>query len=276
MSNRNGKVNTELVRSLRYSHSMCMFVPLRLGVWAYALVNTVVCFVMLVRMFNCDTAECRAAFPFGGYHHQSRTIIGFVDFFGIFMGLAGIVGCWREEAEKTWIFLVYQVLRILAWLTLVLIDSHALNSCEKWIKDIMLMVEVEPWNPIVYQIALDHKCQEARAGLFLGSVFLLFVFFYWAIATYRLLDDLKDDPAWLLDGVQARQEMDEASAACPISRPDLSSHGQGRFMPDATGHTVGHAAFSNWLSVEGVGNDPAHYGTAQGPYKTNYMSGHLV
>lgn len=257
--------NKEAQRSLKTMHTMCMIIPVRLGIWAYAVINVVVCFVLLLRMAGCDTAECRGALPFAGYHHYTRVILCLLNLFGVVMGLAGIVGCWYQEAEKVQIFFTYQMLRLFFWVLIILIDGNALHGCETWIKDIHTMVEENPWNPIVYQIALDHGCRGARWALFVGSSVIVLIFIYWALATYQLLNDMKDDPAWLLDCVKSRMEMDEISSACPISRPKLP-HGpvDGRFAPDATGHMAGHAGFSEWTSMDAAGDGGTHYGINEG------------
>lgn len=175
--------------------TMCLCVPLRLGV---LLAASVTFFTSL--MFVLDRQYYEVAFRHytGGYTLASQVVVGVVEYTGVLAGLLGVLGAWYCTKNYIVSYNIWQLVRLVAWIAMYVIDVPLLRTCELWVNDIQRMTKEHGWNPIMYEIALHAQCPSERTSFFASSGFAMLFFMYIAWGTTKYQDYMDRIPKHLL------------------------------------------------------------------------------
>lgn len=170
-------------------------VPLRTAVFLNALYSVILAaFFLLSRQFIADTLRMFC----GGYALQSRVIAEILDVTALIWGAFGIVGCVYLKSQYIRVFLYYQYARLFAWFLMYYTDVPLLWHCEMWKKDTQQAAERFGWNDVMYRVSLSNRCPQERALFTTLSTMCLLLFFYCIRGTQRFLEELEEEPKYLL------------------------------------------------------------------------------
>uniref|UniRef100_A0A7S1WR90 Uncharacterized protein n=1 Tax=Alexandrium catenella TaxID=2925 RepID=A0A7S1WR90_ALECA len=178
-----------------YVQTMCLCVPLRLGV----LISAVLTFLTsLVYVANRQLWEYTFRHCMGGYASSSRVVIGAIEVTGLIVGLLGIVGTWYQKQDYIISFNLWQFARLGAMSFMYVVDIPLLTHCEDWVNDIKHMTEVHGWNQLMYDIAMAGGCDGERVRFLVLSFLTLAVFMYLTWVTLRYQEFMSCVPKHLL------------------------------------------------------------------------------
>lgn len=173
----------------------CFCIPLRLGIFINAL-GTIV--GSLSMMFAKHEFEESMRIFGGGYAMLSRTIIGFLEITGCMWGIIGVMGVWQCKEHFLQIYNLYQMARVVTWFGMYATDGPLLWNCELWLTDIKEAIQISGYNPIMYRIALEGRCQQERFYFFFFSTISLLFFIYLTRINQIYQAQLAEEPAYVL------------------------------------------------------------------------------
>jgi len=176
-------------------HTMCLCVPLRLGVLFVA------AFTCLSSVFYCcDRAHWNYVFRHftGGYQLGSQIAVGVMEVTGVPFGAMGALGAWYAKDDYIGAFNMWQMARILVWLFMYYMDIPLMRGCEAWVNNVQEMTEKHGWNSVMYNIAVGGHCPGERTRFFVFSFLTLIVFMYMVSATARYHNFMTSLPKHLL------------------------------------------------------------------------------
>lgn len=134
----------------------------------------------------------------GGYVLLSRVIIGFLEVTGCVWGIIGLMGVWQCKEHFLEIYNTYQMIRVIVWCGMYITDGPVLWHCELWMTDIKAAIEMQGYNPIMYKIALEGRCQSERFYFFFFSSLSLLFFIYLTRVNQIYQEQLGEEPGYLL------------------------------------------------------------------------------
>jgi hypothetical protein len=170
-------------------------VPLRTAVFLNAVYSVVLAaFFLLSRQFIEDKLRMFC----GGYALQSRVIAEILDVSALLWGSFGIVGCMFLKPGYIRVFHYYQYARLFAWFVMYYTDVPLLWHCEMWRTDTQEAAARFGWNDVMYRVSLSNRCPQERALFTTLSTICLLLFFYCIRGTQRFLEELEEEPKYLL------------------------------------------------------------------------------
>jgi len=175
--------------------TVCCCFPLRTAVFLSALCTAL---LSLALLGSRDVVGQELRVFTGGYALQSKVIVDLVEISGIVWGTLGVFGVVFLRASYVRTYMSYQMFRLFIWLVMYFTDVPFLWSCELWRTDLKEAAKQYGWNDVMYSIAMSGQCQQERTLFVTCSTFSLFFFLYLTIATQWLLNDLEDEPRYLL------------------------------------------------------------------------------
>merc|ERR1719465_150289 len=90
------------------------------------------------------------------------------------------------------------MIRVVSWLGMYVTDGPVLWNCELWMLDIQKAIKTQGYNPIMYKIALEGRCQQERFYFFFFSSIGLMFFIYLTRINQIYQEMLAQEPAYLL------------------------------------------------------------------------------
>lgn len=187
-SQKRSKVQEMLAHQM---HTLCMCIPLRLGIWLHGTINVVVSFFCVLFLKRSD-------YLIGGYSQVSRTLLATIDLSGVIFGVTGAVGAWRMDTALVTYFYYFQIFRVLAWVGVMWCDLSLLFSCEQWVQDVEWMTQTKGWNQEIFSVAISESCYTRRIAFVVCSIAVLLTLLYLLMATKSFLDDQVEEPKYLL------------------------------------------------------------------------------
>jgi len=94
-----------------HEDTMCMVMPLRLGIFLVAVFTVLWCATLLIFP---SFAQSMVIWT-GGYCLKTRVALGIAEFTGIVFGICGIIGVWYCKRSYVMTFNCWQVFRILVF-----------------------------------------------------------------------------------------------------------------------------------------------------------------
>mmetsp|Transcript_47319 Transcript_47319/g.135657 ORF Transcript_47319/g.135657 Transcript_47319/m.135657 type:complete len:402 (+) Transcript_47319:157-1362(+) len=185
----------EKVQTKVYDHiTVFLCVPLRTAVVMIGVSSVFLGFCLLVDRVGTEDSLRQYV---GGYTMRSRTVIGLVDFLGLFWGLLGIAGAWQLRSSYIKLFMGYQAVRLLAWIWMYFADLPLLWNCELWTKDVTKAAGLYSWNDVMFNVSVEDKCPSERFDFLLRSIPTLLFALYCMAVTQWMLADMEDELAYL-------------------------------------------------------------------------------
>jgi len=175
--------------------TICFCLPLRTAVFVNAL-GTVVLSILL--FFFREVMDDGMRVFTGGYSLQGRVAVDLIEISGCLWGVIGIIGAVYLKTSYVRIYMYYQVARLFAWGVMYLTDVPLLWACELWMTDLELAAKLYGWNHIMYNLAVNSRCQEERFLFTTLSTLCLIFFVQLTWASQKLLNDLEEEPKYLL------------------------------------------------------------------------------
>lgn len=220
----------------------CLCIPIRLGV---LLVSICVVLATAYYLYNPTTHPCRHWL--GGYTSLTQLIVGLTQGSGLFFGLVGAVGAYRNKKDFVTAFLMWQLAVLASQIFVFYKDVVALMPCETWVNDIADMTQGGKWNQIMFDIAMSAKCPSERQDYFVLSTLFKLLFLYVVYFTSSYLDSLNSVPKHLLsihkDPAPGVFYADSRAAPNALIKPPVQQmHGYGGMVggvPGAMGPMVG-------------------------------------
>mmetsp|Transcript_9211 Transcript_9211/g.20053 ORF Transcript_9211/g.20053 Transcript_9211/m.20053 type:complete len:226 (-) Transcript_9211:79-756(-) len=164
----------------REPNMCCMCVPLRLGVFFTALLSI---FLSLLTIVGKSQFGDYLRIFGGGYTLYSRVVIYIICLTGALWSVLGAMGAWKNQEGLVTIYWRYQQLRLVGWVFAFCCDIPALMRCNNWILDINKEIAHSGWNPIVYQIALEGRCESEFALFAVCSSLMFWLYVYFTTKT---------------------------------------------------------------------------------------------
>lgn len=175
--------------------TMCLVMPLRLGIFLVATATVLVSIFAL--LFRTWFLEHTRQFQ-GGYQFKTRVMLGTVETVGILFGMCGILGAWYNRRAYVLWFNVWQVIRILCWVVMYYWDVPLLQNCEQWINDVDGQIAAHGWNDLMYDIAMAAQCPNERSQFWVWSILTFLFFLYLVWCTHRYVEEVEKLPKHLL------------------------------------------------------------------------------
>mmetsp|Transcript_41451 Transcript_41451/g.119935 ORF Transcript_41451/g.119935 Transcript_41451/m.119935 type:complete len:233 (+) Transcript_41451:163-861(+) len=178
-----------------YMQTMCLCIPLRLGI----LLSAAFTFVTSL-LYLCDRSLWEYIFRHftGGYALASRVVIGAIEVTGVLFGLLGVLGTWYQKRDYVVTFNMWQLVRLAAWIFMYYVDIPLMAHCEEWVNSVESVTQAHGWNQLMYDIAMGGTCAEERLAFLVLSFLTLAVFMYMVWATLRYQDFMGRIPKHLL------------------------------------------------------------------------------
>lgn len=181
-------------RTLDHPTVCCCF-PIRSAVFVSALLTVIFALAMLGMR---AVVEARLRVFTGGYELRSRVIVDLLEISGVLWGSVGMVGVLFLKTSYVRTFFYYQVFRLVGWGIMYMTDVPLLWNCELWNTDIKAATAQYGWNDLMFSIAVTNRCPQERTLFVTCSTIGFYVFLYFTMATQWLLNDLDDEPRYLL------------------------------------------------------------------------------
>mmetsp|Transcript_115182 Transcript_115182/g.325452 ORF Transcript_115182/g.325452 Transcript_115182/m.325452 type:complete len:268 (+) Transcript_115182:138-941(+) len=237
--------------------TMCLCVPLRLGVLLVATFTFIISF-----FYVADRAYFSVVYrPYtGGFTDSSKLVVGIFDFTGLLFGVVGIIGAWYCKQDYIAWFNYWQIGRLVSYLVVYWIDVPLLQTCEYWVNDIDRMTKEHGWNQTMYDIALAATCPSTRTNFFIRSVLTLLALMYVIWGTYKYSEFMSLGPKHLL-----RVPKDLAPGAfyahCPGERASLNgTYGKEDYISQRIGVPVDPQGLKGMMATGGGLHPDARYG----------------
>mmetsp|Transcript_95963 Transcript_95963/g.169640 ORF Transcript_95963/g.169640 Transcript_95963/m.169640 type:complete len:730 (+) Transcript_95963:83-2272(+) len=238
----------------------CCCIPLRTMVFLVSASNfCIACLLLLARR----TVEDGNRVLSGGYSLQSLVVNDLVESSGIFFAPFGMVGTVNLEVHHLQTFNNWQIFRLAVWTITYFMDEPLLFHCDLWRTDVKKAVKKYGWNPVMYDIAINQRCNEEFLIFAVLSVLTLLMNMYLVSLTRKLISDVDEQPRYLL--------------RMPADTPDGAfyhySYSQGKSKPPYAAllgkkaMPPGHMAPPAAGLLQGAhGQAPGGYGQAAGGY----------
>mmetsp|Transcript_98735 Transcript_98735/g.205806 ORF Transcript_98735/g.205806 Transcript_98735/m.205806 type:complete len:321 (+) Transcript_98735:90-1052(+) len=258
-----------------YDHATAFFcIPLRTSVLLIGFSSFLLGFAILV-----DRVETEANLRqyIGGYTRTSRSVIGFLDFLGLFFGLLGMIGALNLRANQVQLFLGFQAARLAAWFWMYYHDLQALWKCELWGTDVNKAAKLFGWNSILFDIAVESGCQSERQWFLMLSLPTLLFSVYCTLVTQKALADLEEEPAFLfkaplgvVNGASYSRSLASASihtqmrteATSVEKAKDYAKEKEDESLLEAWGHSPKAAdPMNSTLDLRGLKGESGQYGS---------------
>lgn len=175
--------------------TMCICLPLRLGVMIAALAT---CVTSLFYVVDWTFSGNLFLHYTGGYRLGSRIVVSSIEVSGIFFGFAGVMGAYYARQRYVHVFNVWQFFRLAAWGVMYYMDLPLIFKCEEWVNNVEGMTASYGWNRVQYGNAVAGMCGRERMYFLVCSILTFLVFAYVVWATTKLHDSLSNLPKHLL------------------------------------------------------------------------------
>lgn len=165
-----------------YMQTMCVCVPLRLGV---LLVSTATFLYSCAYFVNTSAWTTALRQYVGGYALASSLAVSFMEVTGLIFGVLGILGAYFCRPKYIEVYNWWQLARILAMLFMYYIDVPLIMNCEMWASDVQGATDKYKWNQYLYSVAINGHCTVERSNFFIRSSILFVILMYTTWATSR-------------------------------------------------------------------------------------------
>lgn len=209
--------------------TVCLVMPLRLGVFLIACSTFVLSLVFFLDLVWWDAFDDFSRKFTGGYQRRSRLVVGAMEISGILFGFVGALGVWYAKWKWVVAYNIWQLLRIAVWAFMYVLDIPLLIHCEDWVNNVQSASDGREWNQLMYSIAMAGNCHGEQIWFFLCSICCVLTFMYLALATFKyqqrlewipkhLLRLTKDtgDSAFCTEGYGHRNVGHPRDPACPV------------------------------------------------------------
>eukprot|EP00442_Polarella_glacialis_P030538 CAMPEP_0115159656 /NCGR_PEP_ID=MMETSP0227-20121206/70355_1 /TAXON_ID=89957 /ORGANISM="Polarella glacialis, Strain CCMP 1383" /LENGTH=219 /DNA_ID=CAMNT_0002571435 /DNA_START=188 /DNA_END=847 /DNA_ORIENTATION=+ len=163
---------------------MYLCVPLRLGVFAFALVTFLSS--LLFTLHHKMHVDLFRNFV-GGFALASRIAVGTGEVSGVLFALLGTLGAWYGRRDWVFTYNVWQHFRWATFAYMFYVDVPLLSKCEEWVNNLQTASDKYGYNEGLYDIAMHGQCEATRTSFFTLSALTVLLLMYSIHSTNRFL-----------------------------------------------------------------------------------------